>query len=171
MRWPRATSGVPLAVCSRSLPEHHLHVNEPGFTEAHVAHRVRVDPEVSIPTLIGRLTDDSKRLVKDEIRLAKLEMRESVRLGTRGAMWMAVAFGFGVVALVALTFMLVALIGRLAGGSYWVGALATAVLELGAGAWLLRRGVKAYREPSYTLDETRQELGRTAAWIRNGRAD
>ena len=136
-----------------------------------MAERVQVDPEVSIPTLIGRLTDDSKRLVKDEIRLAKLEMRESVRVGTRGAMWMALAFGFGVVALVAASFMLVAAIGRLINGNYWVGALVTAVIELGVGGWLIMRGIKTYGAPSYTLEETREELGRTADWVRNERAD
>jgi hypothetical protein len=142
-----------------------------GYSEGAVPQRVPIEPDASIPDLIGRLTDDSKRLVKDEIRLAKLETRESIRVGTRGVLWMSLAFGFGVVALVALTIMLAALIGRAAGGNYWVGALVTALVELAAGAWLIMRGVKTFGEPSYTLDETRREIGRTAAWIKNERAD
>ena len=37
---------------------------------------VQVDPDAGIPDLIHRLTDDSKRLMSDEVRLAKLEVKE-----------------------------------------------------------------------------------------------
>ena len=45
-----------------------------------------IDPDVGIPDLVRRLTDDSRRLVGDEVRLAKLELQESVHTGTRGAL-------------------------------------------------------------------------------------
>jgi hypothetical protein len=106
----------------------------------------------------------------DEVQLAKLETKESVRRASKGALWMALAFGIGVVTLVALTLLLVTLIGRLARGHMWVGALATAVLELGIALWLFKRGMGAFKEPSYTLEETRQSVKETARWARHARS-
>ena len=122
------------------------------------------DPETGIPDLIRRLTDDSKRLVTDEVSLAKIEAKESLHKATRGALWMSVALGVSVIAMVALTVFLVTLIGRIANGHMWVGALVTGVIELAIGAWLLKRGLTAYAEPSYSLEQTRHALKDTAHW-------
>jgi len=129
-----------------------------------------VDPDASLPDLVRRLTDDSKRLVRDEVRLAKLETRESVKQTARGALWLGLAFGAGIVALVALTVMLTSLIGRLADRHYWVGALVVGVLELVGALLLIKRGLGALKEPSYTLEESREELRDTVTWAKNARA-
>lgn len=131
----------------------------------------RIDPDVGIPDLIRRLADDSKRLATDEVRLAKLELGENLRTGARGTVWLAVAFGVGVVATSAATIFLAALIGRLVGGHMWVGALVTGLLELGLAALLIRKGIGAFREPSYTFEETRESLKNTQAWVAAQRAD
>ncbi len=62
-----------------------------------------VDPEAGIPDLIRRLTEDSKRLARDEVRLAKMELAESIHSVSRGTLWVALAFVAGVVAAAALT--------------------------------------------------------------------
>jgi hypothetical protein len=126
--------------------------------------RMPIDPDVGIPDLIHRLTDDSKRLLNDEVRLAKLELRDAVHQAGRGAMWLGVGFGVGVVALVAFTLFLITLIGRIAAGHMWVGAVVTGALELGVALMLFKRGKRAYTEPSYTLSETRAALTGTANW-------
>ena len=128
------------------------------------------ESELGIPDLIRRLTEDSKRLARDEVRLAKMEMRESVKTSARGAVWLALAFGAAVVALVALTIMLAALIGRLL-GNYWAGTLITAAIELGAGFFLVKRGLEAVTEPSYTFEESRDALRETAQWAKQVRAE
>jgi hypothetical protein len=130
---------------------------------------VPVDPNTGIPDLIRDLADDSKRLLKDEVSLAKLETKESVRRASKGALWMALAFGIGVVALVALTLLLVTLIGRLANGHMWVGALVTGGLELGVALFLIKRGVGALKEPSYTLEDTREAAKETVRWAKHAR--
>ena len=122
------------------------------------------DPETGIPDLIRRLTDDSKRLVTDEVSLAKIEARDSLHRATKGALWMALALGVSVIVLVALTVFFVTLIGRIANGHVWVGALITGVIELAIGAWLLKRGLSTYAEPSYSLEQTRHALKDTAHW-------
>lgn len=124
------------------------------------AQRMPVAPDVGIPDLVRRLGDDSKRLMSDEVRLAKLEMRDNIKRGGHGVLWLTVAFGIGVVAMVAFTLVLVTLIGRLASGHMWVGALVTGVLELAAAAFLIKRGLSAFTEPSYSLEQTRASLTR-----------
>lgn len=130
-----------------------------------------IDPDLGIPDLIRRLTEDSKRLVGDEVRLAKLEISENVHAGARGALWLAVAFGVGIVGLVGFTIFAVTLIGRLASGNMWVGALVVGVLELVVAGLLVKRGLAAYAKPSYTLEETRGSLRDTTAWVAHPRAD
>ena len=127
------------------------------------------DPDAGIPDLIRQLGDDSKRLVADEVRLAKLEMKESMQRAGRGAMQLAVSFGIGVVMLVALTIFLVTLIGRIAAGHMWVGAIVTGLIELAVAMVLLRRGMGVLREPSYSFEETRGALKDTAVWVRSPR--
>ena len=130
-----------------------------------------IDPDAGIPDLIRRLTDDSKRLVTDEVRLAKLELTENVHADARGALWLAVAFGIGVVGLVGTTIFLATLIGSIANGNMWVGAIVTGVLELGIAAVLVRKGLGAFTRPSYTLEETRESLKDTTTWVTHPRAD
>ena len=128
------------------------------------ARPIVTDPDTGIPDLIRRLTDDSKRLVTDEVQLAKLEAKESLHRATRGAIWLAIAFGVAVIMLVALTVFVATLIGRLAEGHMWVGALVTGVIELAIGFWLLKHGLASYTKPSYTLEETRSSLADTKHW-------
>jgi uncharacterized membrane protein YqjE len=131
--------------------------------------RISTDPDAGIPDLLRQLGDDSKRLVADEVRLAKLEMQESMQRAGRGAVQLAVAFGIGIVMLVALTIFLATLIGRIANGHMWVGALVTGLIELAVAAVLLRRGLGVIREPSYSLEATRAALKDTAVWARSPR--
>jgi hypothetical protein len=128
------------------------------------ANPIHIDPDAGIPDLIRRLTDDGKRLVSDEIRLAKIETKENVRAAGRGGIRLVLAFGIGTVAMVAMTLLLATLIGRLANGHMWVGAIATGVVEVALAIILMKRGAKALAEPSYTLEETRAGL----ATIRKG---
>jgi hypothetical protein len=119
---------------------------------------MHIDPDAGIPDLIRRLSDDGKRLVADEIRLAKIETKENVKRAGRGGIRLALAFGVGVVALAGLTLLLVTLIGRLARGPMWVGAIVTGVLELVVATVLIKKGLGAFAEPSYTLEQTRAGL-------------
>lgn len=111
--------------------------------------------DAGIPELVRRLGDDSKRLAGNEVRLAKLEVRESLHLAGRGAVRLAMAFGIGVVALVAFTVFAIALIAHLAGGKPWVGGVVVGLLELGLAVILVKRGRAAFADAPYSLEETR----------------
>ena len=127
--------------------------------------QTNLDGTAGIPDLLRRLADDSKRLANDEVRLAKLELRESVHTSARGGLRLAIAFGAGTVAMVALTIALAALIGRLIGQNYWLGAMVVGVLELVGAFVLIKRGIKSFGSTNYTLAETRASLQDTRAWV------
>jgi hypothetical protein len=156
--------GTPVASHYR---EHATRITEGRDLAAHAVH---IDPDTGVTELVGQLASDSKRLVRDEILLGKLEVKENIRTGARGVLWLSMAFGIAVIALVALTIAFVTLIGRLADGNYWVGALVTGIIEVGLGVVLILRGVRRFGEPSYTLGESREEIRETAAWVARERA-
>jgi hypothetical protein len=131
--------------------------------------RMPVDSDAGLTELIRRLGDDSKRLVTDEVRLAKLEVHENLQRGGKDLMWLTAAFGAGVVALIAATLVVVTLIGRIANGHMWIGALITGVIELALGVTLLKRGADAFKDPSYSLTETRTSLEETRTWVKSDR--
>ena len=122
------------------------------------ANQLHLDPDTGIPDLVRRLSDDGKRLVADEIRLAKIETTENVKRAGRGGVRLAVAFGVGVVAMVAFTLLLATLIGRIVNGHMWLGALVTGIVELVLAVVLIKRGAVALAEPSYSLEQTRESL-------------
>ena len=129
------------------------------------------DPDTGIPDLIRRLSGDSKRLVSDEVRLARIEAKDSLHRATRGVLWVTLAFGTAVVMFVALTIFLVTLIGRAVNGHMWIGALVTGVFELALGAYLIKRGLLVIAEPSYSLEASRLALADTANWAASARRE
>ncbi len=113
----------------------------------------RITPDTTIPDLVRSLGDDSKQLVGDEMRLAKLEMREAAHHASVGATFLAVAFAAVVIAAVAATVFVATLIGRLIGGHMWLGSLVAGVLDLGVGAVCVKKGLDEFAEPSRALEE------------------
>jgi uncharacterized membrane protein YqjE len=123
-----------------------------------VAQRVPIDPDKGVNDLVQQLSDDSKRLLSDEVRLAKLETAESVHRGGKGALWLGLAFGTAVVMLVAFTLFFAALFGRVANGHYWIGAMLAAAVDVAAGLWLVQKGLAALKQTPYSLPDTRAGL-------------
>ena len=123
-----------------------------------MAQRVAIDPDKGLPDLVRQLSDDSRRLIGDEVRLAKLETSESLHRAGRGALWLGLAFGIGVVMLVAFTLFFATLFGRVANGHYWVGAFLTAAIEIAGGLWLLQKGLAAFKKAPYSMPDTRATL-------------
>ncbi|HEY4219544.1 MAG TPA: phage holin family protein [Gemmatimonadaceae bacterium] len=124
------------------------------------ATRMHIDPDIGIPDLVRSLKDDSTRLVRDEIRLGKLELHDDVKRAGHGSLWLGASFAVGIVTLVLGTFAIATLIGRLAAGHMWVGAVVVGVVELALGIVLIKRGRTVFGEPSYSLEQTRAGLGR-----------
>ena len=75
--------------------------------------RTPVDPNVGIPDLMHRLRDDAGRLARDEVRLAKLEIKETLETGAHGLLWLVIGFGVAAITLVAWTIFVATLIAAL----------------------------------------------------------
>ena len=112
----------------------------------------------SVMDLARHLGTDAKRLIEDEVQLAKLELKDGVHRAGRGGIWLGAALGTTVVVLVAFTIFLVAAVGRAINGHYWVGAFLTAAVELVVGYLLIKRGLKSFKAAPYSLPETRQGI-------------
>ena len=108
-----------------------------------------------------------ERLAGDEVRLAKLELHQSVRSGVHGTVRLALSLAFGIIAAVALTVLLIAAVSRLLGNHYWAGAVIVGAVEALVGALFLRRGITAVKSPSYSLQASRESLKDTATWVRH----
>lgn len=122
---------------------------------------IRIEPEPTIGDLVARLTDDSKRLVHNEVRLARLETGESIQQAMQGGIRLALAFGIAILALVALSVLLTAVIGSVLIGEAWAGALITGALEIIVGALVLWGGLRVMKRADFTLGESRAELKAT----------
>jgi uncharacterized membrane protein YqjE len=133
-----------------------------AIPEGSVAHRdVRIDPDATIGDLVSRLGDDGKRLLRDEVQLAKLEIGENVQTAARGMVWLGIALALTFVALTALTVGLSAVIGRVLTDALWLGTLLTGVLWLVLGGVLVKSGIGAVSGTPYSLPQTRRELALT----------
>lgn len=104
--------------------------------------RDAADP--SIKTLIGRLGTDAKRLLSDEVRLARLEVAESGRHLSRGLAGVAAAFGISVIAATGATVLAITVVGTLT-GRLWIGALGVGLLEIFIGAMSYNRGRRSLK--------------------------
>lgn len=125
---------------------------------------MQLDRDVGIPDLVRQLGNDSRRLFADEVKLAKLEMHESISTGAHAAIWLGLAFGVTIAALLAFTLFLSTLLGRLMAGHMWFGAAVTGVVELIAGLLLIKRGTSALTTPSYSMEQTRESVAETKRW-------
>lgn len=94
----------------------------------------------SIGDLFRRLSADSTHLMRQEINLARTELKESgTRIGA-AASKLGMALGIAIPGLLALTAFLVIGLGDLI-DNYWAGALIVAVVLLGIAGVMARRAL------------------------------
>ncbi|HSH45909.1 MAG TPA: phage holin family protein [Longimicrobiales bacterium] len=126
------------------------------------------DPR-SLGELLRSLGEDTSTLVRQEIRLAKLEAGRTARRVAVNSGW--VAAGGGVLALgtICLVLALALGLGALL-GSYWLGALITGGVLLLVGGLMAWKGARALR--SSTLPrETVESLKTDAEWAKREARD
>lgn len=121
--------------------------------------------EPSLGELLRRLTDDTTELVRQEMLLAKAEVRRTgatlVRDGTR----IGIAVGFALAGTLALGAFAVLALGQLL-DNYWLAALIVGVVLLGIG-WLLGNAAVAdVRRRPLGMPQTADTLREDAAWAR-----
>lgn len=123
-------------------------------------------PEPSLGELFKQLAQDSATLVKQEVSLAKAEMRENLRSATKDAAMIAVGGGLLLVGLLVLTAFLVAAIGDLL-DNYWLGALLVGLVFVVVGGLLAKKNLNNLKKDDLGPDQTIQTLKEDKLWLQS----
>jgi uncharacterized membrane protein YqjE len=118
----------------------------------------------SFGDLLSRLATESAGLVRDEIDLAKQELREKTKSLRSGAMIAVIGAIVGIIALLTLDAAAVVVAGKAIG--YGWAALAIGVGESIIAGILVRDGVNQLKRTSFKPEETIRRLKEDRDWIR-----
>lgn len=119
----------------------------------------------SIGQLFSRLSQDASHLMRSEVALAKLELRETMTVVRRDAIRVGVALILAWMGGLALTAALVVGLGALL-GNYWLAALIVGVLFAVIGAVLVSRATKDLKESGLKPEATLETLRADADWAK-----
>jgi len=122
--------------------------------------------EPSLGELFRQLTQDSTTLIRQEIALAKAELRENMGGVARSAAMIAVGGAVALVGVLVLTAFLVILLGDLM-GNYWLAALIVGLLFAVSGGVLVSTHLKRLRETNLRPDQTIETLQEDKRWIQS----
>jgi uncharacterized membrane protein YqjE len=121
--------------------------------------------EAPIGELLKRFGQDAATLVKQEITLAKLELRESAKSLVKDAGRIGAAAGLGLFGAFAFLAFVIVGLGDLI-NNYWLSALIVAVLLLGAAAVLAKGALASLKKNSLAPQETVQTLKDDQRWAK-----
>lgn len=126
------------------------------------------DGRRSIGALLGELVTGGTTLVRQEIRMARVEVSEAARAVGKGTGFVAVGGVLALLGLLALLTGLVLLAGDqwLPRDMYWLAALIFVVIT-GAIAWFLaKRGMRHLEPQQLTPDQTVATLKEDKEWLK-----
>ena len=122
-------------------------------------------PEPSLGELFKRLTNDTSELIRQEMSLAKVEMREVGTTVARDATKIGIAVGFALAGVLALAAFAVVGLGDLF-ENYWLSALIVGAALLGVAAYLAKNAVSDIKQRGLKPQETMQTLRDDASWAK-----
>ena len=140
----------------------------------------RIDPRVtssdgpSIPAreephvrdLLKQLAGDGSELIRNEMALAKLEMREMARELAADSAKVGMAIGIALSGALVLLAAAVIGLGHVLDGRFGLAALIIGVVMLAAGALLATAGMKGLRDMPRRPEQTVRSLERDGRWAR-----
>jgi uncharacterized membrane protein YqjE len=128
----------------------------------------RVPPtgaEPSLGELFARLSTDTGELVRQELSLARAEMKQMGATLARDAARMGTALVLALAGALALTTFLVIVLGHLF-DSYWVSALVVGVVFLAIGGIMARNATRDIKQRGVTPTQTVNTLRDDALWAK-----
>jgi hypothetical protein len=135
--------------------------------------RFETDVGKPISVLFRDVLDKIRGLLRDELQLAKAEMREQVALVGRNLAWISVGAGLALAAVLVLCLAinrgLTVLFSQFMDPeiAVWLVPLLLALVLAGVGAALVMKGVKTLREHmSLVPERTKQTLKEDREWLR-----
>src|SRR5437764_14578952 len=129
---------------------------------------VHVNGRRPVGSLLRDLAEGGVGLVRNEIRLARIETVEALNAIGRGAALVATAAVLALLGGLAFLAGLILLIGDqwLPRDLYWLGALVVAVISGGVAAWLAQRGRRALSPSALAPHETVATLKEDKEWLK-----
>lgn len=121
--------------------------------------------------LLRELADQSASLVRQEVNLARLEMKEAASALTKDAVRLGIAAGLALAGALALTAFLVLVIGNILDGAYWAGALIVGVVFLLVGGLMARSAANDMKEIDVKPHETIETLNEDKRWLQREARD
>jgi len=126
------------------------------------------DGRRGIGTLPHDLVEGSTTLIRDEFKLAKIEIAEVARAIGTGTAFVAVGASLALLGTLALFTGIVLLVGDqwLPADLYWVAALLVLVITGGLAAWLAKRGLSLLAPSTLAPNETVTTLREDKEWLK-----
>lgn len=122
------------------------------------------DPPIS--ELFRKLADDSSTLVRQEIALAKAELKESAAKVAKNAVAIPIWGGVAMVGGLVLVAFLVLLLGDIL-NNYWLSALIIGVLFTATGGLMAAGAAKRLSSISFAPETTIQTLKQDRTWVKS----
>lgn len=120
----------------------------------------------SVGELFKQLSADSSHLLRQEINLAKAEVKESTSHMVKGSVKIGIAAGIAIPGLLAFGAFLIIALGDLMNENYWLSALLVSLAMLGLSALLVKRGAGEFGKASFVPQETVGTLREDAEWAK-----
>lgn len=126
--------------------------------------------EPSLGELFGQLSSDAGRLIRQEVALAKTELREAGATLARDGTKIAIAAALGLVgAFAAVAFLIIALGDLL--DNYWLSALIVTVVLLGIAALLGKSAINDIKRRGLKPEVTLQTIREDTDWAKREAQD
>jgi uncharacterized membrane protein YqjE len=121
--------------------------------------------EPSLGELFKSLSSDTSELIRHEMDLAKVEMREAGATLARDAAKIGIAVGLALAGVLALGAFAIVGLGDLF-NNYWVAALIVGVLFLAIGGYLAKNAINDVKERGLKPQKTVETLREDASWVK-----
>jgi uncharacterized membrane protein YqjE len=141
-----------------------IHIQpEPGVRRP-VADAGPASPEPSIGDLFRQLAQDSTTLIRQEVALAKVEMRENMKSAARDVTGIVVGGVIAFIGALVLTAFLVILLGMLL-ANFWLAALIVGLLYVIIGGGLAYTNLNSLRQSDLKPEQTIETLREDKEWV------
>jgi Protein of unknown function (DUF1469). len=122
--------------------------------------------ERSLGELFRDLSTETGELVSKEIALVKAEARQTGTTLAKDAAKIGIASGLAFAGVLALTAFLIAGLGDLLNGKYWLSALIVGVVFLAIGGALVKSATAEVKRRGQSLKNTMDTVKDTGAWAK-----
>jgi hypothetical protein len=124
------------------------------------------DERTSIPTLIRGLLDDARDLIREELQLARAEIRDEIATAQSALFSFATAAAVGLIGVMLLSVAIGGAIAYFLRWPPWAGYGITAVLCLAA-AWGLVLYARARLKAVRAIPQTKDTIKENLAWMQS----